>query len=542
MKFKIILFLFLAVAFDFDSEYAAASSAIPIANFVANNTSICESQCISFTDLSNNSPTSWTWSFQGASISSSTQQNPSGICYNTSGTYFVSLTVSNASGSNTLFIAGYINVYPSSVVNLLVNGDFNNYNIGFTNSLIYVPTGTLNPTQYTIDTNAVVHNGNWAGISPDSTPFFMCDGDLVAGTVVWSENLSNVFPSSAYTFSYLMTNLDVNHTFVMPELLTTVTDQLGNVLFTGTTGLLPAANTNVPPVYVWTPFNYVFTTLANTTSITIALSQVGAAYLGFDFALEDMNLKTHFCDSLTALPDAGMFTDENVICPGTCSDFISLATNATSVQWLFPGGNPSVSIDLNPLHICYNSPGSYDVTIIATNASGTDTLTIPGYISVLPYPSPQGITQSGDTLFAIQGAVNYQWYHNGTLINGATDYFYTATGSGNFNVVATDVNGCQVEAAIFDVVAEIPFTAGNSQLAIFPNPVYDQLTIRNLENINGSNTDISIFNVIGDKVFMAVDSRQPTVNCSFLPPGIYWLEINTDGKLMRVKFIKSIYQ
>lgn len=134
-----------------------------------------------------------------------------------------------------------------------------------------------------------------------------------------------------------------------------------------------------------------------------------------------------------------------------CKFFRNESANAVSYQWFFPGGFPAVSNDENPPSICYNSPGSYDVTLIATNANGNDTITIPGYITVLPYPAPPGISQSGDTLFANQGAVSYQWYHNGVLISGATDYYYIATGSSNYNVVAVDIDGCQVEAAIFDV-------------------------------------------------------------------------------------------
>jgi len=537
MKKKFVLLLFFSAVFFCRQALAA----IPIANFIASNTSICEGQCINFTDLSANNPTSWSWSFQGASLFNSTQQHPSNICYNTAGTYFVSLTVSNASGSNTLYIAGYISVYPSSVVNLLTNGDFNNYNTGFSSLLTYVPTGSLSPDQYTVDTNAWYHNGNWAGISPDTTPFLMSDGSLTTGMVVWSESVTNVFPSSAYTISFLMTNLDVNHTFVQPELLTTVTDQSGTVLTSGTTGLLPAANTNNPPVYVWTPFNYVFSTLANTTSITVTISQVGGTYLGFDFALEDIYLKTHFCDSLTALPAGGLFTDENLLCPGSCADFLNLSTNANAVQWFFPGGSPAFSTDLNPQHVCYNSPGNYDVTIIATNASGNDTLTITGYINVLPYPPPQGIQQSGDTLFANTGATSYQWYFGGTLIPGATDYFYIAPQSGNYNVVATDSNGCQVEAAVFDVVAEIQAAvSGNSmQFEIYPNPAKDQFTIHNLKFTRGTALDISIYNVLGEKIYSVFDCRLWTVDCRMFNPGMYWLEINSGGNVVRKKFIKN---
>ena len=540
MKRNFVLLLIFILSLFF--KRADASSAVPIANFVASKTSICEAQCINFTDLSTNNPTSWTWSFQGASVSTSTQQHPSNICYFTSGTYFVSLTVSNASGSNTLYLAGYITVYPSSVVNLLANGDFNNYNTGFTSQLTYVPTGTLAPNQYSVDTNAYYHNTNWAGISPDTTPFFMSDGSQFTGTVVWSENSTAVFPSSAYTFSFLMTNLDVNHSFVMPELLTTVTDQGGTVLFSGTTGLLPAANSNVPPVYVWTPFSYIFNTLANTTSITITLSQIGGTYLGFDFALEDMYLKTHFCDSLAALPSAGLFTDESLLCPGSCASFLNQSANAVSYQWFFPGGTPSVSNDQNPAAVCYNSPGNFDVTLIATNANGSDTITIPGYITVLPYPAPQGISQNGDTLFANQGAVSYQWFHDGILITGATDYYYVATGSGNFNVVAVDVNGCQVEAAIFDVVAGIESanTTGNS-IRLFPNPVVDQLII-DLSGIgNTAATEVRVLDILAKPIYTnsEIQQKQTIIDCKLFPSGIYFLELTSSFNIFRFRFIKQ---
>src|SRR5205085_11288431 len=87
------------------------------------------------------------------------------------------------------------------------------------------------------------------------------------------------------------------------------------------------------------------------------------------------------------------------------------------------------------------------------------------------------ITQSGDTLIANQGAVSYQWYHGGNIIPGATNYFYVAQSSGNFNVVCTDLNGCEVEAVIFDVIAQIQAADGGSQFAVYPNPANEFLVI-----------------------------------------------------------------
>ena len=64
---------------------------------------------MSFTDASTNTPTSWSWSFPGGTPSSSTSQNPT-ITYNTAGTYAVTLTATNAFGSDPETKTGYITV------------------------------------------------------------------------------------------------------------------------------------------------------------------------------------------------------------------------------------------------------------------------------------------------------------------------------------------------------------------------------------------------------------------------------------------------
>jgi PKD repeat protein len=234
------------------------------------------------------------------------------------------------------------------------------------------------------------------------------------------------------------------------------------------------------------------------------------------------------CASCSSQPIA-LFNAPNQICPGTCTDFTNNSISSTSYQWNFPGGNPAVSTDVNPASICYNTPGTYDVTLIASNGASSDTLTLVNYITVFQFPAPQGISQSGDTLFAIAGAVSYQWYHDGILVSGATDYFYVAPVSGNYNVVATDVNGCEVEAVIFDVIAATsPLSLGEgSGVRLFPNPVSDLLEIRNLK----TETSIKVYNTLGMAVSLpTANCKLPTcfVDVSSLSAGIYFLEI-TDG-------------
>ncbi|MEI7801408.1 MAG: PKD domain-containing protein [Bacteroidota bacterium] len=72
----------------------------PISQFSISDDSICPNTCITFNEQSTNTPTTWDWSFVGGNPSTSTDQDPGSVCYNTPGTYTVTLNVSNASGSN----------------------------------------------------------------------------------------------------------------------------------------------------------------------------------------------------------------------------------------------------------------------------------------------------------------------------------------------------------------------------------------------------------------------------------------------------------
>jgi PKD repeat protein len=83
-----------------------------IADFSASPETIIKGNTVTFTDNSVCSPDTWEWSFPGGSPSAFTGQYPPAILYETEGTYDVSLTVSNAAGSDTKTVAGMITVEP----------------------------------------------------------------------------------------------------------------------------------------------------------------------------------------------------------------------------------------------------------------------------------------------------------------------------------------------------------------------------------------------------------------------------------------------
>lgn len=83
---------------------------VPMADFIAENTTVALGCFTNFHDQSTGVPTSWSWTFEGGSPASSDERNPSDIYYTAAGTYEVSLTVSNENGSDTKTLTAYITV------------------------------------------------------------------------------------------------------------------------------------------------------------------------------------------------------------------------------------------------------------------------------------------------------------------------------------------------------------------------------------------------------------------------------------------------
>lgn len=84
--------------------------AAPDANFTSDKQFVLLGGEVSFTDLSSNFPTSWSWTFEGGDPSSSTVRNPK-VTYNVPGIYTVTLVATNTIGSSTPQVrTGYIEV------------------------------------------------------------------------------------------------------------------------------------------------------------------------------------------------------------------------------------------------------------------------------------------------------------------------------------------------------------------------------------------------------------------------------------------------
>ncbi|CAN5692229.1 hypothetical protein BH11BAC1_BH11BAC1_13670 [soil metagenome] len=402
---------------------------------------------------------------------------------------------------------------------------------------------------------AALPNNYFATVSPHS-------GDAIMGLILWHSG--QVFRE--YVSTSLTSPLTIGQTYTVSFYFTNgvhngnyggyAVDQLGAVLSTTQLTQPGSANISVTPHYTYPGFfldtawqlvsfqlladsAYEYITVGNFTDdfVTDTMYYASSGFQAAYYFIDDVDVE------LANLQPVAAFSSVNHICPGTCTDFTNLSQNATSYQWNFLGANPATSTDVNPTNICYNTPGSYSVSLIATNSITSDTLTLNNYITVYPYPPPQGISQSADTLFANQGAVTYQWFYNGNSIPGATDYFYVATQDGDYNVVCIDGNGCEVEAVIFNVTLNTPEVRG-LKFEVYPNPVEKEFTIHISEFTIGTAIKISIYNMVGARIYWADDCRLSSdadldIDCRFLFQGVYWLEIYDGNKVARVKFIKQ---
>ncbi len=82
------------------------------ADIYTENTTVCQGNPVQYNDNSYHNATSWNWTFQGGTPSTSNLENPI-VVYNSPGRHSVSLTVSNASGTESVAKQRYIRVVSS---------------------------------------------------------------------------------------------------------------------------------------------------------------------------------------------------------------------------------------------------------------------------------------------------------------------------------------------------------------------------------------------------------------------------------------------
>ncbi|MCF8358191.1 MAG: S8 family serine peptidase [Prolixibacteraceae bacterium] len=145
----------------------------PDANFTADNTLPLIDETVSFTDLSTNIPTSWSWSISPTTFSyvegtSANSQNPK-VAFEAEGDYTVSLTVTNAQGNDTETKVNYISVQGCGIFSLPFYESFED--------------GQVPPDCWT----SIDNDGDGYGWDIGSTGYAPFDGTYIALSESWND-------------------------------------------------------------------------------------------------------------------------------------------------------------------------------------------------------------------------------------------------------------------------------------------------------------------------------------------------------------------
>lgn len=226
-------------------------------------------------------------------------------------------------------------------------------------------------------------------------------------------------------------------------------------------------------------------------------------------------------------------------------------TSGTPGSWSWDFGDGNTSTQQNPDHT-YSAPGAYQVCLTTTSVCGTNTVCLPVTVSCSRPEAAFSISFLGSLLLFSDASMNNPTQWRWSFGNGATSteqnpiYIYTQNGNYQVCLIASNVCGadtiCQT-AVVGTVSIREPDLAG--QFSASPNPVSDNLTI-SLAGIHQREVELWLSDALGRRVRHwilqlpgTVAPQQQTVSVADLPPGIYWLVLQTRAGIRTLKIIKT---
>jgi len=416
------------------------------AQFTVNDNSVCPGTTVQFTDASSNSPTQWAWQFPGGNPSTSTQQNPA-VTYSIPGVYAVTLSVSNANGSDIEVRTAYITVN-GSVLPPLAEG--------------FVST-TFLPVGWTAVNNASQSNywqrSNTVGHNSTNSAFFNNQGYNGGGAqddmVSPGMNLTG-YGTPQLQFDVAYARYNANRSDTLEVLVsddcgitwTSVYVKGGTTLATVPDQMSPYTPTNAQ----WRTETVNLTGYANVASLTFKFRN--HARHGNYVWLDNINLSAPQTSSPVAL------WMSSGVCAMDSVQFTDLSSTApTSWSWSFQGGSPAASVLPNPA-VLWTTPGTYTISLIATNSFGSDTTTQTITINGAPtVDAGYDSTYCSTTYVALQGSggMFYSWTPSTNMYSAtsATPNVYLTT-STTFTMTATDTNGCSASDTVRVTILPLP--------------------------------------------------------------------------------------
>ncbi|MCK9630055.1 MAG: PKD domain-containing protein [Methanoregula sp.] len=404
-------------------------ASVPEASFTANRTSGEQPLSVQFVDTSSHNPTSWFWSFgDGAS---SLESDPAHT-YTIDGDYTVTLTVTNADGSDTLTENDYITVTETQDSPVAA----------FTSSL----TSGVSP----LTVNFIDSSSN----SPTSWIWSFGDG----GTAT-EKNPSHTYTTKGtFTVTMTATNAGGSSTETKVGYISVTTETAApDASFTATTkeGPIPLTvkfidtSANGPTSWVWSFGDGDYDSAQNPTHTYTRNGTYTVTLTATNSKGSSTASKHGYIEAEDALPIASFEADNTSGLAPFVVHFTDTSQNApTSWSWYF--GDEESSTVQNPVHI-FDSRGSYTIVLTVKNSKGSNSTSRSKYINVTGRVAPEASfsvdTSSGPgpltvhfTDTSINNPTSWQWSFGDGFSTAEQNPVHTYASTGTFTVVLTVTN------------------------------------------------------------------------------------------------------
>ena len=565
---------------------------VPQAFISADISTGCIPLFIQYDGFSTGSVSTWQWLFPGGNPLSSTLEDPA-VVYSSPGNYDVQLIVANPAGADTVLFTNYVQAggLPNAGFNYTINGatvSFFNTSAGATSynwdfgddfySTAENPIHTFGGNQSYTVTLLVTNDCGQAEITQELLFAFPPQAYFEASAASGCAPVSVEYNAAATgidTWQWIfeggtpatsgLPNPSVvyNTAGVFPVTLI-VSNAYGSDTLTQTNSILVQSAPVADFEAIINGFEVYFTNLSqgsvnfqwnfgdNTDSYLIDPSHTyfnPGQYTVTLYAYNDCEADTiSQIIQVQIAPVALIISDANQGCAPLTVHFTGWSPdNINFWQWDFPGGSPSSSFAQNPV-VTYDTPGSYDVQLVASNGIAATTLTQSGYVVVGTEPTADfTYTVVGNTVYfdnSSAQADSYEWtFDDGSPHSFDFEPVHTYDQGGIYDVTLLALN----EYCGSGITVSIPVNynsvltpdAGQSPVRLFPNPAYEQVTLAmNQGSVSGSEINIAFFDAQGVTVYTKTlitdlaegnsTEFQWQLAIGDLPSGIYFCRISTE--------------
>jgi PKD repeat protein len=172
--------------------------------------------------------------------------------------------------------------------------------------------------------------------------------------------------------------------------------------------------------------------------------------------------------SSTCAPIPDFYVNRNRICKGNSVTFTKNILNASEISrvWTFEGGTPATSTAANPV-VSYSAAGVYSVSLSATNATGTNTVTKTQYIRVdntIADVFSNGTYSEG---FENSNILDYVWQSYDLDNNGHKWSYVANAGTNGSNAAGMNAFGNYAQDIDVMMSPSFDFTAAQNQQFTF---------------------------------------------------------------------------